>query len=225
MKTVIFWDVGGTILNRKQSIQQFVGKCLVRAGIDPRLISAASMQQAAKEFYQNEPRWQNIDDELGGYEFIAEILTKNTSASEEQIKKLIEYLFNYYDSYQVIIGIPKLLADVADRGVRQAILSNWMPSLPLLLQYHKLDSFFETVVFSGEVGAQKPDKRIFTAALERVGIGAEKAIYIGNDPEQDIVPAQELGITTILFDPNKRYEISTIHDVKSLRSALNSALK
>lgn len=69
------------------------------------------------------------------------------------------------------------------------------------VQRAKLERAFLTehlpdVFLSGEVGAEKPDARIFLAALARVDRAPEEVLHVGDDPERDIVGAARLGLAT-----------------------------
>ena len=47
-----------------------------------------------------------------------------------------------------------------------------------------------------DVGAAKPDARIFTAAAEQLGVPPEAILHIGDDPEMDVVGARDAGLRT-----------------------------
>jgi len=47
-----------------------------------------------------------------------------------------------------------------------------------------------------DVGAAKPDARIFLAAAEKLGIAPENILHVGDDPEMDVVGAREAGMRT-----------------------------
>ena len=57
--------------------------------------------------------------------------------------------------------------------------------------------YMDVVVASAEEGVAKPDKRIFVIALERVGCEPEEAAMVGDRLDNDIVPANEIGMYTI----------------------------
>jgi putative hydrolase of the HAD superfamily len=62
-----------------------------------------------------------------------------------------------------------------------------------------MHGYFDPVVISGDHGYRKPDPRLFQMALDRLGIRADQAIYIGNDCYRDIFGARQLGMKTVLF--------------------------
>jgi FMN phosphatase YigB (HAD superfamily) len=63
-----------------------------------------------------------------------------------------------------------------------------------------LDSLLDAAVFSSEVGWRKPSARLFTAALEAVGAGAEHTIFVGDRMREDILGARAMGMRTVLVD-------------------------
>lgn len=75
------------------------------------------------------------------------------------------------------------------------------------IQYRKveqlgLSTYTSCMVTSEEAGVEKPDPRIFTAALEKIGLGAEEVIMIGDDLTRDVRGALRSGIPVIWFKGN-----------------------
>ncbi|HEX3747031.1 MAG TPA: HAD family hydrolase [Bryobacteraceae bacterium] len=64
-----------------------------------------------------------------------------------------------------------------------------------------LAEFFDPIVISGDYGFRKPDPRLFQAALDKLGVSPQEALFIGNDHFRDIGGAREVGMKTILFCP------------------------
>ncbi|KAF8783792.1 hypothetical protein HU200_000230 [Digitaria exilis] len=56
-------------------------------------------------------------------------------------------------------------------------------------------------VFSGVVGVEKPDTRIYEAAMEAAGgVAAGEALHIGDSLRKDYAPARSLGMHALLLD-------------------------
>lgn len=75
-----------------------------------------------------------------------------------------------------------------------------------------LDDAFDTVVVSYDVGAHKPDKRIFAAARNR--LDADRYVMIGDDYEGDIVGAREAGFEAIHVRTDDRTVADAIDRMK-----------
>jgi putative hydrolase of the HAD superfamily len=80
---------------------------------------------------------------------------------------------------------------------RLGIVSNFYGNLSAVLKGAELAEFLAVVVDSNRVGIQKPDPRIFLAALDHLGLPPRDAIFVGDSYERDIVPSGLLGMKTI----------------------------
>ena len=57
-----------------------------------------------------------------------------------------------------------------------------------------------------EVGIEKPDKQVFQVALDKLGVEAGNAVMVGNRIDADIVGANRVGMKSVWFKWNDRYE-------------------
>jgi putative hydrolase of the HAD superfamily len=84
--------------------------------------------------------------------------------------------------------------------------------------------YFDPIVISGDYGFRKPDRRLFQFALDRVGVPAEDAVYVGNDMHRDIFGAREAGLTTVMFDSDQgtkaHLDCAPDHTITDLRDLL-----
>ncbi|KLU60003.1 putative HAD-hydrolase YfnB [Peptococcaceae bacterium CEB3] len=64
-----------------------------------------------------------------------------------------------------------------------------------------LKGYFRYLVFSESAGSPKPQPEIFHYALSLAGCRADEAVYIGDDPVNDVRAAQVLGWRTIFYNP------------------------
>ncbi|VAW37433.1 hypothetical protein MNBD_CHLOROFLEXI01-3353 [hydrothermal vent metagenome] len=62
-----------------------------------------------------------------------------------------------------------------------------------------LEKFFDSIIIAGEVGIYKPDPTIFSYALKSIQADPSKTLFIGDSIKHDIVGANTVGMTTILF--------------------------
>ena len=85
----------------------------------------------------------------------------------------------------------------------------------------------QSLTISGEVGVRKPNAKIFKVACERAGVLPKEAMLIGDSIENDIVGANQAGMTSVFIDRNSDVltqetadeqpdsEISNLYDVLS----------
>lgn len=96
---------------------------------------------------------------------------------------------------------PAALATLASRGYRMGVISNADGRVRRLLEQAGLSTYFELVLDSAEVGLEKPDRRIFLAAAERLGLPPASCAYVGDIYEIDFVGARSAGLEAVLIGP------------------------
>ena len=57
--------------------------------------------------------------------------------------------------------------------------------------------YINLVIASAEEGVAKPDLRIFQIALDRANCKPEEAVMVGDRIDNDIIPANKIGMTTV----------------------------
>jgi len=64
------------------------------------------------------------------------------------------------------------------------------------------------VIFSSDLGYQKPDPRIYTVALGRMGLSASDVLFIGDNPENDVAAPRKIGMRALHVEEAwRRYEV------------------
>jgi putative hydrolase of the HAD superfamily len=100
-------------------------------------------------------------------------------------------------SAELIPGVAELLHTLKQRGYRLALVADGRPgTYPNVLGHYRLYHLFEAVAISDEVGVCKPDRRMFTHALDQLGIPAAEygtTVMVGNFFERDIAGAAACG--------------------------------
>ena len=94
----------------------------------------------------------------------------------------------------------RVLEELKGLGVPLYALSNWDISLEGVLEGLGWLRFFDGLVVSAIVGAEKPDRVIFEEALRVAGVEPYRAVHVGNDPVSDVRGAAEAGIDAVLVD-------------------------
>ncbi len=95
----------------------------------------------------------------------------------------------------------EVLDTLRRRGLRLGVVSNFDHRLPALLEALDLAAPLELVLLPGEARAAKPDPRIFALALERLGVAASAALYVGDDADHDVAGARAAGLRALQVGP------------------------
>lgn len=100
----------------------------------------------------------------------------------------------------VVAPDPRVVAQVERlhaRGVALAVVTNGSSANQRAkLARSGVEHLLRAVVVSGEVGVSKPEPEIFRRALDALGVAAEDAVFVGDDPRRDIVGAGRVGLRT-----------------------------
>lgn len=84
-------------------------------------------------------------------------------------------------------------------GLRLGVVSNSDGRVEQALEAAGLRGYFDVVIDSALVGIEKPDPRIFHAALEALGVSPEEALYVGDLYEVDVIGARAAGMEAVLL--------------------------
>jgi len=105
-------------------------------------------------------------------------------------------------AWEVYPEVPGVLAALARRGVRLGVVSNWDHRLPGLLADLGLAPSFDTITYSGKVGVEKPDRRIFLHALSELGVEPAAALHVGDGRLEDVEGAVAAGMRALHLTRN-----------------------
>ena len=94
-------------------------------------------------------------------------------------------------------GFIEFVQKLQAEGILTAVLSNTVQPLSEKLRKAGLYNHFDVVVLSDEVGIIKPTPAIYEDIINRLGVLPVECIYI-DDIEKNLLPARDMGMTTIL---------------------------
>ncbi|HZW76055.1 MAG TPA: HAD-IA family hydrolase [Caldimonas sp.] len=105
-------------------------------------------------------------------------------------------------------GVVDTLRTLRTRGIAVGMVSNFDHRLPALLDALGIAALFDAVVLPADAGAAKPDRRIFTCALARLGVPADEALYVGDDVADDAGGARRAGLGAV--------DVTALGDLRAL---------
>lgn len=204
---VIFFDAVGTLFGVKGSVGEAYHKIASQFGVeaDPAVLNQYFFQNfrmaPPMAFAGVEPE-EIAQREYGWWESIAwqtfqqaDVIDQFTNFSEF-FAALYDYFktadpwFIYPDTHQALTYWQK-------QGVELGVLSNFDTRIHPVLTALGLSDFFTSVTISTEVGAAKPDPKVFQAALEKHNCTAEQAWHIGDSFREDYEGAKAAGLKAI----------------------------
>jgi putative hydrolase of the HAD superfamily len=207
----IFFDAGGTLVHAHPSFPQLFADVLARGGF-PVGVDAVhgQMDHVSDRFSQaarDEELWTTSPSRsrafwLSVYErFLRGLGVPQDDGLHETLYREFTDLANYALFDDVLPALSELRA----RGTRLGVVSNFEEWLERLLEQLGVLEAFHVRIVSGLEGMEKPDPRIYRLALERAGVDAADAAFVGDSPEFDVDPPAALGMFPVLIDRGDLY--------------------
>ncbi len=113
----------------------------------------------------------------------------------------------------------EVLTELRKRKFKLGLISNLASPYKEPFFRLGLHEFFNTVVFSCEVGLAKPDFGIYEKALRDLGLVPSQAMMIGNKVHCDVDPPKVLGMEALLIDRENTYT-GSYQKITNLKQAL-----
>ena len=92
-----------------------------------------------------------------------------------------------------------------------AIVSNMTEdSLTYIRTHFQWLELFDVLVFSFELGVNKPDKRIYQACLQKLLVSANQCLFV-DDSVENVIAARETGMNAMHFTTNQKF-LADLHE-------------
>jgi len=104
------------------------------------------------------------------------------------------------DSLERLAGSAALLATLS-RRYRLGIVSNFYGNLGAVAASTGIARHLGVAIDSAAVGFEKPDPRIFQAALDALATSADRAVFVGDSLPRDMAGARGIGMRHVYLKP------------------------
>jgi putative hydrolase of the HAD superfamily len=97
------------------------------------------------------------------------------------------------------------LRELRSKGFKIGLVSNTSWGSPAILWREEIDrlglcQMVDGAVFCRDVGWRKPAKQIFEFALQKLNTSPQNCVFVGDNPQWDLVGPEAVGIAAILID-------------------------
>ena len=166
----IFFDVGSTLVDETEAYNHRVREMIAGTNITFREFDNIRISLAH----------QGLDGNSAAIKHFG--LTKTPWHSEDEIP--------YSDAHSTF-------AALRQKGYKLGIIANQKIGTEERLKAWGLRQYFNVIAASAEIGYAKPDKEIFEKAFELARCTAEESVMVGDRLDNDIIPANALGMKTV----------------------------
>jgi len=227
----VFFDVGETLVHPSPSFPELFAAVLAQAGHvrEPEAVVEASRTvfQRFSEASRDRELWTTSPERSERFwkDVYRRMLASLAVPAGNGLPDALYRSFTDPASYALFEDVGPALDALAREEVGTGIVSNFEAWLEDLLGRLGIRDRFPVRAISGIEGIEKPDPRLFELALRRAGVAARDAAYVGDNPEFDVHPARQLGMTPVLIDRRGRFpdeDVPTIADLRDLAAVLEA---
>ena len=134
----------------------------------------------------------------------AELLARELSLSAEEGARVVEEVFygkweNIFRRVRPFPGVREFLLELRGQGLKTATLSDF--PVGNKLDYFGLADCWDVVMASHESGYLKPAREPFLELARRLELKPEEILYVGNNPEYDVVGCRGAGMMSAYIAP------------------------
>lgn len=204
---VIFLDAVGTLIGVRGSVGEVYCDIARVYGVhaDPQVVNAAFYESFKASNTMTFPGVdpEEIEEREFGWWWAIAAQTFQQAGGLDQFDNFAGFFASLYahfataEPWFVYSDVRWALEHWQSQGIELGILSNFDSRLHRLLPELKLDSFFSSVTLSSQVGAAKPDPKIFEVALAKHNCAPEDAWHVGDSFRQDYEGARSAGLRGI----------------------------
>ncbi len=127
--------------------------------------------------------WRVVGDELG--------------LGDDDLAQLRE---DFYSGDRLDEALVEQIGELKARGLLVGLMSNNTPELLPILRQAGLDTLFDAIVVSCDIGVMKPDPRAYRAILDALGVEAKAALFV-DDFAENVRGAEAVGMGAVHFRP------------------------
>ena len=205
---VIFLDAVGTLFGIRGSVGDVYSVFALEAGVSvaPQRLDEAFFQSFAAS---SPPAFPGVapekipEQELEWWAAIARSTFTSVGVLDQfaDFRGFFKQLYAHFATEKPWYVYPDVLPALHNwqqQGIELGIISNFDTRLYSVIEQLQL-KFFTSVTISSRVGASKPDRRIFEAALKKHNYTPNQAWHIGDSQKEDYDGARQAGLRPFLL--------------------------
>ncbi len=211
----VYFDFFGTLIDSNFAVFSMWSRIAKRLGKeieydDPRI--REGMQE----------QWEDAD-KLGKYyiyfskedwDFLNTFVLDKMGIKSEGTSEIIseEFEKNFFEVFRLYSGCKETLAQIKAKNIKIGLHTH-APREKCQLKMKELQifEFFDIFIHTPDYGYNKTHIEVYQIALDAMeSRNPEKIFHVGDNLELDVKMAQKVGMTPILFDPNKEYSLRDI---------------
>jgi HAD superfamily hydrolase (TIGR01549 family) len=210
-------DAGGTLVWPNW---ERVRDALAANGIDVDAASLAAADPRVRRSLDEQHLIASSTDQSRAWSFFDDVLTIAGVELTPGARRALAYVEEYQRTMNLWEHVPEFVAptlvELRRRGYTLVVVSNANGTVRQAFRRIGLFDLVDVIVDSAEVGFEKPDRRLFDAALRMAGAEHSRALHVGDIYHIDVAGARAAGLTPVLVDEAGLYAGADCHRITSI---------
>ncbi len=186
----------GDVLYRRPEKGQHLAKYLASRGADTGQVPRAVVRALTERAYRGELHLE---------QYRRSVLRLYGVTDPDGCKQGLRAMEQDDNAVRMIDGVDATLCALKARGYMLGIVTDTALPVHVKLAWFAQAGFghvWDSIVSSRELGIQKPDPRIYQAALRQLGLSAHQAAFVGHSTSE-LDGARAIGLHTVAFNYDK----------------------
>ncbi|MBP8251726.1 MAG: HAD-IA family hydrolase [Herpetosiphon sp.] len=224
---VVCFDVGFTLINERIHAEELLTEILAEVGHTADAEALKTARQATNRWYLQ--RYHTLgNDDWASNDTIRALWLQFYEQLFSQLDPTLDHadlgdrLIAHYeapDNWVIYDDVMPTLETLKAQHIKMGVVSDWGTSLRPILHAHGLSRYFDFVVGSADAGHAKPTSELYSLAVTRANVPAERMIHIGDSYYADVLGARSVGMDAALIDRQQRApktDCPILHDLREL---------
>lgn len=173
------------------------------------------------DFYADSYRPRSLDQEKRAFwvEFTRQLFAKaNVRCPSNEAAVHADMIRDIFGpgAFKLFSEVKQVLPILKKRKLRLGVISNWQRGLNHFCEELEITPYLDVIVSSADVGFEKPDIRIFSIVLKRLGAMPEHTVHVGDSIDDDVHGAIQAGLRAIHLDRNNAESRPSENQVQNL---------
>ncbi|MFX1453942.1 MAG: HAD family hydrolase [Promethearchaeota archaeon] len=224
----VYFDFFGTLIDSDFAVTGMWSRIAKRLGKDieyndPRITEGRQKQREEAEKLQLKGK-KYMTFSQSDWDYLNSFVLDSIGIRSEGTSEIISEEFdkNFFELYRLYPGCRETLTKIKAKNIKVGLHTH-APREKCQLKMKELliFEFFDIFIHTQDYGYNKSHIEVYTIALNAMETDdPRKILHVGDSLDFDVKMAQKVGMTPILFDPNKEYSLKDIIVINEMTELL-----
>ncbi len=223
MIKAVFFDAIKTIFDPQPSEVELHRKVLEK--VTGRSIDETELEQIIKQAITETEKLDIVKTNgLQQWEYYPNKVAELIGCEKSECKNVGDQLrfetWGNPDNYKLFDDVLPTLKTLKEHGIYVACVSNEDGWLSKFFDHFGISEYFQFIITSQEIGFEKPDSRVFHAALIKTEFAQNEVLFVGDSEVSDYQGSLSAGMMPLLIDRDHKNHDDNIVKIDNLERVL-----